>query len=180
MKVSVIVVAAGSGRRFGYERNKLFYPLCGKIVLEHTLTNLFAAKYVSETVIVVSERDRKDVEAVVRALKPSIPVKYAIGGAEREDSVYNGLLLTAEDCDIVMVHDGSRPMAGPEWFDNAVSVMERADAAVYAVPVKDTVKLREDAETTEPQRLKTLDRSRLIAVQTPQIFRRSVLKKAHE
>lgn len=58
MKVSVIVVAAGSGRRFGYERNKLFYPLCGKIVLEHTLTNLFAAKYVSETVIVVSERDQ--------------------------------------------------------------------------------------------------------------------------
>lgn len=180
MKVSVIVVAAGSGRRFGYERNKLFYPLCGKIVLEHTLTNLFAAKCVSETVIVVSERDRKDVEAVVRTLKPSIPVKYAIGGAEREDSVYNGLLLTTEDCDIVMVHDGSRPMAGPEWFDNAVSVMERADAAVYAVPVKDTVKLREDTETTEPQQLKTLDRSRLIAVQTPQVFRRSVLKKAHE
>ena len=180
MKVSVIVVAAGSGRRFGYERNKLFYPLCGKIVLEHTLTNLFAAKCVSETVIVVSERDRKDVEVVVRTLKPSIPVKYAIGGAEREDSVYNGLLLTAEDCDIVMVHDGSRPMAGPEWFDNAVSVMERADAAVYAVPVKDTVKLREDTETTEPQQLKTLDRSRLIAVQTPQVFRRSVLKKAHE
>lgn len=180
LKVSVIVVAAGSGRRFGYERNKLFYPLCGKIVLEHTLTNLFAAKCVSETVIVVSERDRKDVEAVVRTLKPSIPVKYAIGGAEREDSVYNGLLLTTEDCDIVMVHDGSRPMAGPEWFDNAVSVMERADAAVYAVPVKDTVKLREDTETTEPQQLKTLDRSRLIAVQTPQVFRRSVLKKAHE
>ena len=91
LKVSVIVVAAGSGRRFGYERNKLFYPLCGKIVLEHTLTNLFAAKCVSETVIVVSERDRKDVEAVVRTLKPSIPVKYAIGGAERDDSVYNGL-----------------------------------------------------------------------------------------
>ena len=61
MKVSVIIVAAGSGRRFGYERNKLFFPLCGKPVLTHTLQHVFAASCVSEVVIVVAERDRKDI-----------------------------------------------------------------------------------------------------------------------
>ena len=130
MKVSVIVVAAGSGRRFGYERNKLFYPLCGKPVLEHTLAHVFAAKRVDEAVIVISERDRADVERIVASLHPAIPVKYALGGAEREDSVYNGLMATAEDSAVVMVQDGSRPLTGPEWYYNAVPVMETAEAAV--------------------------------------------------
>lgn len=179
MKVSVIVVAAGSGRRFGYERNKLFYPLCGKPVLEHTLAHVFAAKRVDEAVIVISERDRADVERIVASLHPAIPVKYALGGAEREDSVYNGLMATAEDSAVVMVQDGSRPLTGPEWYDNAVPVMETAEAAVYAIPVKDTVKLRESADGVGPERLETLERSRLIAVQTPQIFHRAILREAH-
>ena len=109
-----------------------------------------------------------------------MPVRYALGGAEREDSVYNGLMAASSDADIVMVHDGSRPFAGPEWFDNAVGVMDVAKAAVYAIPVKDTVKERERADAQGVQVLRTLDRSRLIAVQTPQIFHRDILLKAHE
>ena len=70
-------------------------------------------------------------------------------------------------------------MAGPEWFDNAVPVMEKANVAVYAIPVKDTVKEREEAGAWGLQRVRTLDRSRLIAVQTPQIFRRQTLLEAH-
>lgn len=179
MNVSVIVVAAGSGRRFGYERNKLFYPLCGKPVLAHTLAHVFGAASVSEVVIVHAEQDRADIERIVESLHPAIPVRYVIGGAEREDSVYNGLVATSEQSDIVMVHDGARPYAGPEWFDNALSVMDTAKAAVYAIPVKDTVKMRDDAMATGLQTVHTLDRSRLIAVQTPQIFRRDTLLKAH-
>ncbi|EHM38433.1 2-C-methyl-D-erythritol 2,4-cyclodiphosphate synthase [Anaeroglobus geminatus F0357] len=106
-------------------------------------------------------------------------MKYALGGAEREDSVYNGLMATAEDSAVVMVQDGSRPLTGPEWYDNAVPVMEAAEAAVYAIPVKDTVKLRESADGVGPERLETLERSRLIAVQTPQIFHRAILREAH-
>lgn len=180
LKVSVIVVAAGSGRRFGYERNKLFYPLCGKPVLAHTLAHVFAAASVTEVVIVHAERDAETIRELTESLHPGMPVRYAIGGAEREDSVYNGLLAADEGCDIVMVHDGARPYAGPEWFDNALPVMAETNAAVYAIPVKDTVKLREYAESGRPQQLQTLDRSRLIAVQTPQIFRRELLLKAHE
>lgn len=180
MKVSVIVVAAGSGRRFGYERNKLFYPLCGKPVLAHTLSHVLGASCVHEVVIVHAERDRGEIERIVTALHPAIPVRYVIGGAEREDSVYNGLIATSPDSDIVMVHDGARPYAGPEWFDNALTAMTEAKAAVYAIPVKDTVKMRDNPSTTGPQTVHTLDRSRLIAVQTPQIFTRAMLLKAHQ
>lgn len=180
MKVSVIVVAAGSGRRFGYERNKLFYPLCGKPVLAHTLMHVFSASSVDEVVIVNAERDHEDIVSIVESLHPSMPVRYALGGAEREDSVYNGLMATSRDADVVMVHDGSRPFAGPEWYDNAVGVMTKAKAAVYAIPVKDTVKEREIAGGQGLQTVRTLDRSRLIAVQTPQIFHRDVLIQAHE
>ena len=65
MKVSVIVVAAGTGSRFGYERNKLFYPLCGEPVLTHTLRHIFAARSVSEVVIVHSRVDEKEIRRLV-------------------------------------------------------------------------------------------------------------------
>lgn len=180
MKISVIIVAAGSGRRFGYERNKLFFPLCGKPVLTHTLQHVLRAASVTEVVIVVAERDRKDIEAIVESLHPAVPVHFALGGAEREDSVYNGLMKTDPNADIVMVHDGSRPMAGPEWFDNGAKALDEANVAVYAIPVKDTVKEREHGGEWGCQRVKTLERSRLVAVQTPQIFRRETLVKAHQ
>lgn len=180
MKVSVIIVAAGSGRRFGYERNKLFYPLCGKPILQHTLEHVFAAKSVREVIVVHAECDYHDIVQVTEALHPSVPVRYVLGGAERGDSVYNGLAATAADTDIVMVHDGSRPLAGPEWFDNALAVMKTSRAAIYAIPVKDTIKLRSGDSMYGTQSVRTLERSRLVAAQTPQIFHKELLLKAHE
>ena len=175
MKVSVIVVAAGTGSRFGYERNKLFYPLCGEPVLTHTLRHIFAARSVSEVVIVHSRVDEKEIRRLVDDLHPIQPVRYALGGAEREDSVYNGLMAVSRDVDVVMVHDGARPFAGPDWYDQGAAMMETARAAIYGIPLKDTVKVRGD-----DGRLHTLNRSRLVAAQTPQIFHRDLLMEAHE
>ena len=142
MKVSVIVVAAGTGSRFGYERNKLFYPLCGEPVLTHTLRHIFAARSVSEVVIVHSRVDEKEIRRLVDDLHPIQPVRYALGGAEREDSVYNGLMAVSRDVDVVMVHDGARPFAGPDWYDQGAAMMETARDAIYGIPLKDTVKVR--------------------------------------
>lgn len=133
MKVSVIVVAAGTGSRFGYERNKLFYPLCGEPVLTHTLRHIFAARSVSEVVIVHSRVDEKEIRRLVDDLHPIQPVRYALGGAEREDSVYNGLMAVSRDVDVVMVHDGARPFAGPDWYDQGAAMMETARAAIYGI-----------------------------------------------
>lgn len=173
MKVSVIVVAAGTGRRFGYERNKLFYPLCGEPVLAHTLRHIFAAHCVDEVVIVHSRIDAKEIRRLVDNLPHTQPVHYALGGAEREDSVYNGLLTVSPEMDVVMVHDGARPYAGPDWYEQGALVMETAKAAIFGVPLKDTVKVR-----GEDGRLHTLKRSRLVAAQTPQIFHKDLLIEA--
>ena len=177
--VSVIVVAAGSGQRFGYERNKLFYPLCGEPVLAHTLRHVLAAPSVQELIVVHSRQDRHDVEELTASLGGDIPVKFVLGGATRTDSVYAGLQALRDDADIVIVQDGARPYAGPEWYEQGIAAMKTADAAIYAVPLKDTVKIRED-EAAAGTVLHTLDRSRLVAVQTPQLFRRSILVRAHE
>ena len=107
MKVSVIVVAAGTGSRFGYERNKLFYPLCGEPVLAHTLRHIFAARSVSEVVIVHSRVDEKEIRRLVDDLHPIQPVRYALGGAEREDSVYNGLMADRYAYPVIIGHEGA-------------------------------------------------------------------------
>jgi 2-C-methyl-D-erythritol 4-phosphate cytidylyltransferase / 2-C-methyl-D-erythritol 2,4-cyclodiphosphate synthase len=179
VKVSVIVVAAGAGLRFGYIRNKLFYPLCGRPVLAHTLGHVFAAKCVDEVVLVTSIEDRADIQKMVSLFHPSVPVRYADGGVERQESVYHGLLACSPSTDIVMVHDGARPWAGPDWFDKGLAAMKNAKAAVYAISVKDTIKEKDD-ETSAAAKLHTLERSRLIAVQTPQMFHHSTLLSAYE
>jgi 2-C-methyl-D-erythritol 4-phosphate cytidylyltransferase/2-C-methyl-D-erythritol 2,4-cyclodiphosphate synthase len=179
VKVSVIVVAAGAGLRFGYIRNKLFYPLCGRPVLAHTLGHVFAAKSVDEVILVTSIEDRAAIQKMVSLFHPSVPVRYADGGAERQESVYHGLLACSASTDIVMVHDGARPWAGPDWFDKGLAAMKNAKAAVYAISVKDTIKEKND-ETSAAAKLHTLERSRLIAVQTPQIFHHSTLLAAYE
>ena len=180
MHVSVIVVAAGSGRRFGYERNKLFYPLGGKPVLTHTLGHVLAAPCVSELVLVTSPADREAIKQIVEDLQPQISVHYVDGGAERQDSVYAGLLACDAEADVVMVHDGARPWAGPDWFERGLQAMENGRAAIFAVPLKDTVKEAGKAVDTAGTLVRTLDRSRLWAVQTPQIFNRNILLKAYE
>ena len=180
MYVSVIVVAAGCGRRFGYERNKLFYPLAGRPVLSYTLEHVLAASCVDELIVVTSQADRQDIKAMTEALEPRVPVHYVDGGAERQESVYAGLLACNEQSDVVMVHDGARPWAGPEWFDQALEAMERGRAAIYAIPLKDTVKERLEGDSGAGQRIYTLDRSRLLAVQTPQIFHRDLLLAAYD
>lgn len=180
LKVSVIIVAAGAGRRFGYSRNKLFYPLCGRTVLEHTLRHVFAAPCVDEVVLVTAREERSDVERLAAPLAGSCPVVYADGGAERQESVYAGLCACSNDTEVVMVHDGARPWAGPEWFDRGLAAMAEADAAIYGIPLKDTVKERAGSAGEGAAPLRTLERSRLTAVQTPQIFRRDLLVQAYE
>ena len=90
LNVAVIVVAAGSGSRFGYKRNKLFFPLWGKPVLQHTLSHVFQATLVTEVIIVYAECDYADIKKMVHELHPRQIVRYVLGGIEREDSVYQG------------------------------------------------------------------------------------------
>jgi 2-C-methyl-D-erythritol 4-phosphate cytidylyltransferase len=161
--VWVIVVAAGSGSRFG--RPKQYEELAGRPVLDWSLAAARAAAGgADDGVVVVVPPDR-----VAEAASGAGTVVG--GGATRSSSVRAGLAAVPGHADVIVVHDGARPLAGPELFARVVgAVRDGADAAVPAVEVTDTLRRR----TGGP-----VDRNGLVAVQTPQAFRAAALRRAH-
>lgn len=160
-----IVVAAGSGSRFGGSTPKQFLEVAGKRVVDWSVV---AASSVSAGVVVVLP-----VGSTVTVGSPRLgpEVVSVSGGASRSESVRNGLAAVPENADIVLVHDAARPVASAELFARVVSAIDAgADAVVPVVPIVDTIR---DAVGN------TIDRSQLQAVQTPQGFKAVVLRHAH-
>jgi 2-C-methyl-D-erythritol 4-phosphate cytidylyltransferase len=156
--VWTIVVAAGSGTRFGGA--KQFADLGGRRVIDWACE---PADEVSDGVVLVVPPDDVDANTVA-------------GGATRAESVRRGLAAVAPDAAIVVVHDAARPFAAVDLFTAVIdAVRAGADGAVPAVTVADTIK-EVDADGVV---VATPDRSRLVAVQTPQAFRADVLRRAH-
>ncbi len=163
------MVAGGGGRRFGGP--KQFEDLHGRRVLDWSLA---AARAACDGVVAVVPSDRLSAESA--RLQPGAgAVVVVAGGSTRSGSVRAGLAAVPDDAEIVVVHDAARPLAGPDLFHRTVAAVRAgADAAVPGVPVTDTVKRVEDGRVVE-----TVDRSRLVAVQTPQAFRAEVVRRAH-
>ena len=164
-RVWAVVVAAGSGARFGAP--KQYAELDGRRVLDWSVA---AARSVAEGIVLVVPADHlddpeKDVDALVG------------GGTYRSDSVRNGLSAVPSDADVVVVHDAARPHATPLLFQAVVAALTAgagADAAIPALPITDTVK-----RVRYGQVVGTVDRTDLVTVQTPQAFRAAVLRRAH-
>jgi 2-C-methyl-D-erythritol 4-phosphate cytidylyltransferase len=155
------VAAAGSGERLGGTRPKAFVPVAGRPMIEWSLDALRAA----------------GVCRIVVALPPGETAPPGclgvVGAATRSESVRAALAVCAGG-EAVVVHDAARPLASPETFRAVVAALEYADAAVAAAMVTDTVKeVGADRRVT-----RTLDRSLLWAIQTPQAFRREALDSA--
>ena len=157
--VWTIVVAAGEGRRFGAA--KQYAPLAGCRVLDWSLK---AARQASEGVVLVVRPD------AVADPEPAADVVVG-GGASRSTSVRAGLAAVPEAAEVVVVHDAVRPMATPALFEAVVeAVRGGATAAVPALAVADTLRRRDGG---------TVDRTDLVAVQTPQAFAAAALRAAH-
>jgi 2-C-methyl-D-erythritol 4-phosphate cytidylyltransferase len=156
-----LVVAAGRGERLGTPVPKAFVVLAGRPMIEWSLAALRAVPAVEEIVVALPP----DVAA------PAGTVGVA-GGEERSHSVRAALAAARPD-DAVVVHDAARPLATPDLFEACLAGLADADAAIAAAPVTDTVK-----ECADGRVERTLDRSRLWAVQTPQAFRRTALERA--
>jgi len=164
MCVWAVVVAAGTGVRFG--TLKQYEQLGDRRVLDWALER---ARAVADGVVLVVPPDRAGesehgVDAVVA------------GGETRTASVRAGLAAVPPDAEILVVHDAARPLASVTLFERVVeAVRNGADGAVPGVALADTVKIVEDGAVAE-----TLDRNRLVAVQTPQAFDAHALRRAHE
>jgi 2-C-methyl-D-erythritol 4-phosphate cytidylyltransferase len=181
--VWTIVVAGGSGRRFG--SMKQFEDLGGRRVIDHAVTTALAC---SEGVVVVVPGDDVDDErgrSVDRSDLAGTVVVVA-GGPTRTASVRNGLHAVADDADIVLVHDAARPFASLSLFESVIrAVASGADGAIPGLPMVDTVKVIEVSDVVQvgavvPRVVSTPDRAMLVSVQTPQGFRADVLRRAYE
>lgn len=175
--VVAIVVAAGSGSRLGAAVPKALVPVAGVPLVTRAIERL-AEGGVGEVIVVVPAAER---EAFVEVLASApVPVIWVDGGAERQDSVANGLaaLPDLDEADaegqVVLVHDAARAFVPAEVVARVIeAVRAGADAVVPAVPVSDTVRELTDTGSV------VVDRARLRAVQTPQGFRRGLLEAAH-
>ena len=160
-----IVVAGGTGTRFGGP--KQFAELEGRPLLSWSLE---AARQACAHVVAVVPGT--EIEGGPQRWDADVVVA---GGATRSDSVRAGLAAVPESAEVIVVHDAARPLAGSEVWAAVISeVAAGADGAVPAFPVSDTIRKK-----TPDGRSKTLDRTDLFAVQTPQAFKASVLKSAH-
>lgn len=171
--VGAVIAAAGSSSRMG-GRDKLAEPLDGIPVILRTLAAVEAVPEIRE-IVVVTREDR--VEEYRRLLGQCSRLRAVVpGGSTRQESVRNGVRALSPDCTLAAIHDGARPLVTPEVFTRCIEAVRSCGAATAAVPVKDTIKLADEAGRV----LDTPDRSRLWAVQTPQIFDRERYLRAAE
>lgn len=171
--VGAVIAAAGSSSRMG-GRDKLAEPLDGIPVILRTLAAVEAVPEIRE-IVVVTREDR--VEEYRRLLGQCSRLRAVVpGGSTRQESVRNGVRALSPDCMLAAIHDGARPLVTPEVFARCIEAARSCGAATAAVPVKDTIKLADEAGRV----LDTPDRSRLWAVQTPQIFDRERYLRAAE
>jgi 2-C-methyl-D-erythritol 4-phosphate cytidylyltransferase/2-C-methyl-D-erythritol 2,4-cyclodiphosphate synthase len=171
MKVHAVIVAGGKGTRAGSLMPKQFQLLAGKPVLRWSVEALQAHEAISTLCLVMP--DNVPLDDLVSGLRQK-PILKAIGGQTRSESVLNGLkaISASSDEDIVLIHDAARPGLSHEVIDRLIDALSRADASAPALPVVDAVK-RESAEG-----LKSVDRTSLFRIQTPQAFRLSSIKHA--
>ena len=172
--ISAIIVAAGKGARMGAQVDKLFLELDGCPVVAHTWRRFEEAGCIDEILLVV----RDGMQAAFAALAEKYTFKKCFrlvaGGKERQDSVWNGLEALSPRTEIVAIQDAARPCTSPALIAATVAAAREIGAAVAAQAVTDTIKESGDGKLIE----RTLDRSRLWAVQTPQTFQLDIIRRA--
>lgn len=175
--LALLVPAAGLGRRMGAPRHKPFLDLDGKSILCHSLDRFRPFRHRIVQTIVLVHPD--DLPAARRDLGPVLTDTYGVthlvaGGARRQDTVRIGLDLVAPDAKLVAIHDAVRPFVSPSAIAACLDAAARVGAAIVAAPLKPTVKRAAAGRIAA-----TIDRRDLWGAQTPQIFRRALIREAY-
>lgn len=171
---TAIIVAAGSGTRFGTERPKQFLEIHGKPLLIHTLERFENCTAIDEIVLVLSAAEIENFQATAKKFNFKKLKKIVAGGKTRAESVFNGLLaIEDETVEIVAVHDGARPFVSCAEITATVEKTKETGAACLVGLVTDTIK-----EVAGGEIVGTIERTKLRRAQTPQAFRFEILQKA--
>jgi 2-C-methyl-D-erythritol 4-phosphate cytidylyltransferase len=175
-KAAALIVAAGEGSRMGSVQGKVFLPLDGIPILVRAIRPFEACEQIESIHVVLREQDfpawLQEVSRKFSFKKVRTPVA---GGLRRQDSVRLGLESIREDFDIILIHDGARPLLDVSMLARVLSTMEGVQAAVMAVPAKDTLK----SISPQGQVMETLTRDTLWHTQTPQAFDYHLIVEAH-
>ncbi len=167
-----VLLAGGGSTRMGGGRSKVLARLGEGPALLRPLRVLCSCRYVKKLCLVCREQEMDELARLVQEAGPlgGQTIRFALGGPERQDSVWNGVQTLGDSCGYLLIHDGARPLVDPEVVDAVCRDALEYGAATAAVPSKDTCKLAGPDGFVES----TPDRERLWAVQTPQAFRREL------
>ena len=172
--ISAVIVAAGKGARMGPGVDKLFLEVAGRPVVAHTWQRFDNAACIDEVILVVRDTVQPAFTALAEKFFFKKPYRLIVGGKERQDSVWNGLQALDPAAEIVVIQDGARPCTSEKLIADTVRAAREVGAGVAAQRVTDTIK-ESDGGTRVAR---TVDRSNLWAVQTPQTFRVEVIRHA--
>ena len=176
VKVQAIIPTAGIGKRLKSDIPKPFVEVCGKPLCVHTLEVFEKSPSVDSVILVGHAENLFNLGNIIKRHHLSKVIKIVAGGETRRASVSNGLAVLDDDTDVVLVHDGARPLVSEQTINDAVALSKDWEAVVVAVPVKSTIKKVNKEELRVEE---TVDRENLWEVQTPQVFKRDVLLRAH-
>ncbi len=170
-----IIVAAGKGKRMKSNTNKVFLPLLDKPMVYHTIKHFHACSLIDEIVMVTQKKDIKKIKEIKAKYNLNKIKKIIEGGNERQDSVYNGFmsLKNAKNDDVVVIHNGSNPLVREKEIAECMNAARKYGAAVAGFQLKDTIK-KINNNFVE----KTIDRTDIYQVQTPQAARYGLFVKA--
>jgi 2-C-methyl-D-erythritol 4-phosphate cytidylyltransferase len=171
---AAIIVAAGKGTRMGAKVDKLWLEVAGRPVVAHTWQQFNDAASIHEIIVVVREGLAGHFTDLAEKFDFVKPYRLVVGGAERQDSVWNGLAALGPKAEIVAIQDGARPCTTAELIAETIAAARETGAAVAAQPVADTLKETADGKLIS----RTVDRSKLWAVQTPLTFRVEIIRRA--
>ena len=168
---TAVIVAAGSSRRMGAD--KLFLPLAGIPVIVRTLLQFQSCDSVDEIIVVTREDKLAEVAEYCKRYGITKATKILQGGKERVESSAAGVFEADRHSEYIAISDGARPFVTPELITDALNAAKKYGAAAPAVPVKDTIKTADNGVVID-----TPDRSKLFAIQTPQVFSADIIKGA--
>lgn len=172
--VSALIVAAGRGTRMGAHVDKLFLEVAGRPVVAHTWSRFESSPDIDEIILVVREGMQDEFRSLASVYGFGKKLSIVSGGKERQDSVWNGLCSLSPESEIVAIQDAARPCTSQALIAESIRAAREVGAAVAASAVTDTIKQSGDGRLIE----RTLDRTQLWAVQTPQTFKVNVIRRA--
>lgn len=177
MHYELILLAAGQGKRMQASKNKILLSLLGRPVIAYAI-DVFLADPACQHIILVIQKDEKElIEHLIKKYfkRAKTKISIVVGGKERQDSVYNGLLAIDKKESFVFVHDGARPFVTRTLLKQLYRTVSEKKAAILGVPVKDTIKKIVDGKVEQ-----TVPREYLWQIQTPQAFVAEELQYVHE